>query len=279
MADEPHETSDPDIQPGSDYFAPADPVVAEGLDHPSNAETLYLEESSAYRPVSTGDIFAGVTVPGAAERQTDEALAMVVAHPSAMRNGATLHPTVRAAPVLPIGGLSKTKWAKTHFNVFPLPLLSPTVAAADFKIERLGWGAALDLAAPTATESLKVENRVACLSPDGVHFLLQRLVHADTRVAVRLDTLAVTFEPKILELELLEDWNERLISPLNVPDAELERALLEHAKSFDEFMNQVPVGHDTTPRKMLERRAEVGGTSLAPQARRLVIEEIKRRVA
>jgi hypothetical protein len=196
---------------------------------------------------------------------------MVIAHPSAMRKGAELEERARAAPIAPVDGLSRKKWASGYFNVFPLPLLSAVAEQNGVEIEDRAWGVLLELAAPIKTAQLDVTRRVACLSPEGIHLLLQRLVHADTRFPVRKDTLARVFAPKLEELELLETWNEDLVGPLVAGGGDLITELLKAAQDFDQTLSATTGQAGRSLRAMLERDEEVG------EARRLLIAELRRR--
>jgi hypothetical protein len=198
---------------------------------------------------------------------------MVVAHPSAMRHGAQLESRARAAPVIPITGLSTTKWAAGHYNVFPLPLLHAIAAENGFTVDERAWGAHLELAAPADTTRFDVTQRVACLSPEGVHLLLQRLVHADTRVPIRLDTLAAVFAPKLEELELLETWQEELAAPILARGGKVAATLAIAAADFEAYIAAAQSQGNESLRILLDdpRRAS--------EARRLVAAEIRRRSA
>jgi hypothetical protein len=260
-----------DIESAAGRSAPEDPILAERLGAPSEPIAIYLEEASYYRPIGTGDVFQGVVVPGSTQEEAAFAIAMVVAHPSAMRKGAELEERARAAPVAPVDGLSRKRWARGHFDVFPLPLLSTVAEQNGHKIEDRGWGVLLELAGPIETTQLDVTRRVACLSPEGIHLLLQRLVHADTRFPVREDLLASTFAPKLEELELLQTWNEELVAPVVEDGADLETELLKAAQAFDEMLNATEGHGGTSLRAMLESRTRAG------EAQRLLAAEIRRR--
>lgn len=198
---------------------------------------------------------------------------MVVAHPSAMRRGAQLEPRARAAPVIPISGLSRTKWAAGHFNVFPLPLLHAIAGANGIDVDQRAWGAQLELAASADSTKFDVTKRVACLSAEGVHLLLQRLVHADTRAPIRLDTLAAVFAPKLEEVELLETWQEELAAPLIAQGGDVAVTLSHAAETFEAFIASAPTVGGETIRALLEDPMR------ASEARRLVAAEIRRRRA
>jgi hypothetical protein len=239
----------------SEFVAQFDAELAERLGEPPSPEAIYLGEASPYRPIVTGDIFGGIAVPGP---YAEAALAMVVAHPSAMRRGAELEEWAKAAPIAPVDGVSKKKWTRGHLGVFPLPRLATIAKKNGFEVEDRPWGALLDFAAPIETAKLDVQRRVACLSPDGIHLLLQRLVHADTRVAVREDTLAAAFAPKLQEIEMLETWNEDLVRPQVDAGGDLAEELATGAQDFEEVMNVKGDGGVTSIRELLESGSGVG---------------------
>lgn len=274
--------NDPTAEPGSPESdlevaagrsAPEDPILAERLGVPSSPQALYREEASVYRPIATGDIFQGVVVPGLTEEETTFNLTMLLSHPSAMRKGARLEPRARAAPIAPVDDLSRTKWAPGHYDVFPLPLLSTVAASNGVKISARGWGVLLELSAPIWTSELDVRRRVACLAPEGVHLLLQRLVHADTRFPVREDLLASVFKPKLEELEMLETWNEDLVAPLVDDATDLAAVLSEAASDFEQVVSRPCHREGMSIRQMLESGVNSG------EAHRLLADEIRERRA
>jgi hypothetical protein len=216
-------------------------------------------------------MFRDVMVPGTTDAEATHNLTMIVAHPSAMRRGANLEPRARGAPVMPITGLSKSKWAGGHFNVFPLPELHVVAAQNGFEVEARGWGAQLELAGPIDTSSLDVTRRVLCLSPEGVHLLLQRLVHADTRVPVRLDTLARVFAPKLEEIELLETWLEETAGPMIARGAPIAATLLTSAQEFETFVGS------TRSQSGEDLRLLLDDSNRAGEARRIIASELRRR--
>jgi hypothetical protein len=262
-----------DIESAAGRSVPEDELLAERLGVPSTPVALYLEEASHYRPISTGDIFKDAAVPGSTTEEAAHDLTMVIAHPSAMRKGANLEARARAAPVAPVDGLSRKKWSRGHFNVFPLPLLSTVAKQNGFEIDDRGWGALLELAAPVETAQFDVNRRVACLAPEGVHLLLQRLVHADTRFPVREDTLAHTFAPKLEELEMLQTWNEDLVAPRVGDGADLIDELRSAATAFDEVLgdDERYGAGGMSLRAMLESETHAG------EAHRRLAAEIRRR--
>jgi hypothetical protein len=246
-----------------------DATLAERLGEPASVEAIYLEEASLYRPIATGDIFDGLVVPGP---HADASLVMLIAHPSAMRKGAELEKWAQAAPIAPVQGVSKKKWTKGHLGVFPLPRLAATANANGFELEDREWGALLDFSAPVETAELDVQRRIACLAPEGIALLLQRLVHADTRVAVREDLLAEVFEPKLEELEMLQTWNEEFVLPKVEEDgADLLDELAAAAQDFEEVMNAKTKERPASIRELLESGSGAG------TAHRLLAEEMRSR--
>jgi hypothetical protein len=245
--------------------------LGERLAAPSSPEAIYLEEASVYRPISTGDIFWDVPVPGCTPEESAYGLTMVVAHPSVMREGGKLEDRARAAPVIRKDGLRKTQWTDKYVDYFPLPLLSRLAKANGFDIENLPWGAHLQLAGPISTNDLDIRRRVVCLRPEGVHVLLQRLVFADTRVAVKIENLAFKIAPKLDEIELLQTWNEDLVMPKVEAGGHLEKELLAAANEFDAVCEATSEDRPTSIHDLLasaDRRGE---------GQRLLMRELKER--
>jgi hypothetical protein len=260
------ERLDDDTEHGAAVEAPFDPVIAEGLDAPSQPEAIYEEEASLYRPVSTGDLFHGVRIEGQAAVEAPHDHVLIVSHPSAMRDGAKVCSTVQAAPVVPVNGVRSRNWTTGFYDIFPLPLLREAAEVGGLALERRGWAARLDLSAPLSKDAFDVRRRFACLSPEGVHLLLQRLVHADTRVAVSVKTLAATFAPKLVELDLLYTWNEELVPPRVEAGSALEEELLVAAQQFEDLLD-APVG-DSSIRLMLGQISKSGEAGRAGEAQR-----------
>jgi hypothetical protein len=260
-----------DVETSAGYTAPKDAILAERLGVPSSPDAIYLEEASVYRPIATGDIFLGVELPGLIPEETGFGLSMLLSHPSAMRRGAQLEARARAAPITPVNGLSRTKWPPGHYDVFPLPLLASVAEANGFQIGDRGWGVLIELSVPIWTRELDFRRRIACLSPDGIHLLLQRVVHADTRFPVREDLLAAVFEPKLEELEMLQTWNEELVAPLvdEIPD--LQAALNAAAMDFERTVSSSTHRTKTSIRGLLESGVNAG------EAHRLLVEAIRSR--
>ncbi len=250
--------------------AGADAALAERLAVPSSPRSIFLEEASVYRPVLTGDVFRGVRVPGSSDAEAAYDLTMIVSHPSVMRDGPALAERAQAAPVFPIGGVRRTAWTPDRFDIFPLPFLRDVAASNGFdNVEKRAWAADLRLSGPIETSALDVHKRVACLSPEGVLLLLQRLVHTDTRAAVRLDTLELVFLAKLEEVELLETWTEEYLTAH--PPGELFDGLARCAADFNTFLG------GTDPESGIEIRGMLGRPLHRTVAERLVWAEIERR--
>lgn len=250
--------------------ADADPALAERLDVPASPRSIYLEEASVYRPILTGDIFRGVPVPGSTAEESAFDLTMIVSHPSVMREGPRLASRAQGAPIFPIGGVRRSEWSPKRFDIFPLPCLHEISEANSVDgVPRKPWAADLRLSGPIDTTQLDVTKRVACLSIERVLLLLQRLVHTDTRAAVRLDTLESVFMPKLNEVELLENWTEAALSA-NPPE-DLGAGLAQCAEDFDAFLDTVSQASETAIREMLGSRRH------QTAAQRLIEAEIAQR--
>ncbi|MGH7691202.1 MAG: hypothetical protein ACREOA_00635 [Candidatus Dormibacteria bacterium] len=254
----PHSDSEPREDPALSRVVPFDPVLAERLERPSDVRELYLPEASPYRPIVTGDLFQGLGVGDLTSEDPDHGLAMVVAHPSAMRKGATLSARTRAAPVTPVADLSKRSWRPGFYEVFQLPRLRSVAKGNRFEIADEAWGALLQEAAPIPTDELDVRRRIACLSSKGIHYLLHYLVHSDTRVAVRVDTIALTFAPKLEEIQLLEAWNEEFAKSQVAAGGALRTVLEREAERFEAVMGEPPVPGGKSVRDLIAGGSERG---------------------
>lgn len=171
-----------------------DPPAPEQLHSPDAADDLYLyrgaDELVKERPILTGDVFAGLQIPGVAE--ADGELAMIVAHPCSMRRGAQLAPRILMAPV---GRHRQISW-RGSLNLMPLPELTPDT----------NFAARLSDLGQVAAQELHRDARVACLSHDGIAILHQRLICSLTRLVVGVPKLHDTAEPVLVEVELCEEW-------------------------------------------------------------------------
>lgn len=174
--------------------------MADELDSPENAAQLYAargDEIPAVRPVMQGDVFADVEIPGV---EDGSGYAAILAHPCAMRSdGVNLFDRLQVARVEPGHQVPLSQWSTGHFKLMPLPEMRQ--ADADD-----GYALVFDLAGRVATDELRREQRVACLSPYGISVLQQRHVHHLTRYVVPSVELHATCVNVLAEAELLEEW-------------------------------------------------------------------------
>ncbi len=168
----------------------------EELECPASASDLYLaaspEEVEAARPVLTGDVFPGVTVPGA----DGEGLAIVLTHPCSMRvDGVRLTKRLIMVRVAPGEEIRFNRWRTGYFKVMPLPGLTGAHHSARFDEMGLVESAAL----PTT-------ERVACMTPYGVNLLQQRFIWYLTRFLVPTYRLGEASDAVFEEADMEEEW-------------------------------------------------------------------------
>lgn len=180
-------------------------LADEALESPGSPSDLYLASSPAEveqaRPFMTGDVFRGVTIPGATPDTApdDEGLGIVLTHPCSMRvDGLRLAPRLHMARVAISEEIPLRKWRDGHFKVMPLPELAGEHQAARF--EDMGL---------VESASLLSERRIACLTPYGIHLLQQRFIWYLTRFSVPTHRLAEATEAVFEEAELEEEWVSR----------------------------------------------------------------------
>jgi hypothetical protein len=217
-----------------------------GLDAPRTSDELYLvrgAEVEPFRPIVTGDVFRDVVIPGVS---TDPGLALVLAHPCSMRQGAHLRSHVQMAAVQRGSPIDLPHW-NGNFGVMPLPELQRSRDRRD--------RAVFELAGRVATEVLTPDRRIACLGTTGLLLLLQRLAFHLTRVAIDLDTLLQSIDYVLEETDLLEEW---MRARLDVGAPQLQTAILQNEAAFDDVMGSLVSG--VTLREALrdpKRRATV----------------------
>lgn len=169
------------------------------LEAPESADQLYAArgmEIPAARPYMQGDVFADVEIPGV----DGGGLAAILAHPCALRSdGVSLFDRLQVARVEPGHVVPLDRWATGHFKKMPLPAMAPDDAERDYAV-------IFDLAGRVETGALRVDSRVACLSPFGIALLQQRQVHHLTRYVVPSVDLHATCANVLAEAELLEEW-------------------------------------------------------------------------
>lgn len=257
------------------------------LEAPRSPDELYLaraDEVSALRPVMTGDIFSGVSIPGVEDIEGDtERLAIILSHPCSMRAGAELSHALQVARVVQRDPIDLSAWSKSHFNLMPLPDLTASVdpdafaagddGTAEFEVRRAETFHAvmLDYRGRVRTDELALERRIACLTEEGVALLHQRMSHNDTRYAPATDLLVTACAPVFAEAELLETWNERLVPAEALADPErLLQELDVVAKLFEEELAMSrPIPNKPTGRYCL--RDDLKSTKKVHNARRQIL--------
>ena len=193
------------------------------LECPDTAEDLYLEatldEVEKSRPVLTGDIFAGVAIPGIDGID----LGIVLTHPCAMRiDGAALAKRLLMARVSVSEDIPLKKWKTGHFKVMPLPQLMGKHFSARF--EEMGM---------VESAILQATGRVACLTPFGINLLQQRFVWHLTRFLAPTHRLGEASEAVFTEVDLCSEWVSAAITAGNDPKA-AERAFHNWIRSSDQ---------------------------------------------
>lgn len=178
--------------------ASLEPVLrpAELFDYRAGDERVPL-----WVPYQQGDVFEGVTIPGAPEPQP-EGLAMLFMHPCTMRRGARLEDHVT---VVQVRLLSKKRVLEpehkewSHFRRVPLP---------DLLADSTSHYADLMVIGTVASADLPRTRRIAQLSQEGRIRMVQRLVHHLTRFAPPTARIEQALAPVHRELELQQDWLE-----------------------------------------------------------------------
>lgn len=166
------------------------------LEYPSSVEDLYLassrEEVERSRPVLTGDVFEGVTIPGVDERD----YALILTHPCSMRkDGVNLVDRLLMARVTEAPDLPLPDWATGHFKVMPLPALIGRSYAARF--DEIGL---------VQSSQVQDSRRVACLTPFGINLLQQRFIWHLTRFLAPTHRLNEASASVFEEADLCEEW-------------------------------------------------------------------------
>ena len=193
----------------------------EELECPDSASDLYLaaspDEVEAARPILTGDVFSGVTVPGL----DGSGLAIVLTHLCSMRaDGVNLAKRLFMARVSPSEEVPISKWQTGHFKVMPLPELLGEHYSARFDEMGLVESAAL----PTT-------GRVACMTPYGVNLLQQRFIWYLTRFLVPTHRLDEATGAVFEEADLQEEWV--------VATTERGEDVAESARAFHKWVRSI----------------------------------------
>ena len=223
-----------------------------------DTDALYDERAdvSRARPLLQGDVFDGVVLPGFGDEPKK---VQIVAHPCAMRTGASLTPRITVAVVEPYQVVRGRAW-DSHPRVMPLAeLISGDHFAARF----------VDITACPA-ELLTKERRIATLSNRGIFVLQQRLIKHYTRVETELEVLRSQSAPVLTEAQLLWDWLEAVLT-----DVEIENdAVLDHeAEVFEEWMRS------GSPSRQESLRVETNHADIRRDAQRASVERAQARQA
>lgn len=170
------------------------------LDKPDHADDLYLarvDEVLPHRPLMTGDVFEGLTIPGVAD---EPGLGMLMTHPCSMRtDGVHLLPKLQVALVEPSETLP---WTNCPRDRMPLPGLRHD----EFHIVRF------DLMGMITTSVLESAERTVCMTVRGINLLQQRLIWYFTRFEAPTGLLNDLFAPIFDEVDLQEEWVSAALS-------------------------------------------------------------------
>lgn len=193
-------------------------MADEALEAPGSPSDLYLASSPAEveqaRPFMTGDVFREIAIPGVTPDTAlrGDGLGIVLTHPCSMRaDGVRLASRLHMARVVASDEIPLRKWRDAHFRVMPLPELAGEHHSARF--EDMGL---------VASTSLLREQRIACLSPYGIHLLQQRFIWYLTRFLVPTHRLAEATASVFEEAELEEEWVSRAAEHGAQPRASVE---------------------------------------------------------
>lgn len=221
-------------------------------------DALYDERGdvSRARPLLQGDVFDDVVLPGFGDEPTK---VQIVAHPCAMRTGATLTPRITVAPVEPNQLVTGKGW-QGNPRVMPLAdLVEGEHFATKF----------VDVTACPA-ELLTRDRRIATLSHQGIYVLQQRLIKHYTRTEMALEVLRSESAPVLTEAELLWDWLERVLTEAEIGD---DVALDAEAGVFEQWMR------DGSPSPQQRLRTEIHHTDVRREAQRAAAERAQARKA
>lgn len=210
------------------------------------------DEVSPYRPIFTGDVFAGIELPGSTGNVKKRAV-MVVQHPCSIRtDGVNLAWQVLVAEVSSRTVLDEPGW-QGNYALMPLPDLVPDSETA--ARHQAGSFDHLYVVPPAV-----LTNRIASLSPFGVNLALQRWVHFSSRVVVPTETFQQQSAAYYEEADLLEEWSESF-DDMPIPDS---------AKACIEWLRE-DAGTGITRQEMLKNAQAVS------TVRRTMREELRTR--
>lgn len=212
---------------------------------------LYDERgnTSRARPLLQGDIFEDVVLPGFGP---DPMKVQIVAHPCAMRVGATMTRRVTVAPVEPHPQVTGKAWSRTP-RLMPLAEL---VGGDHFATKFVDVTAC-------PSELLTRDRRIATLTNQGIYVLQQRLIMHYTRTEMALEILRSQSAPVLTEAQLLWDWFEGVLTEAELAD---DRALDAEASVFEAWMR------DGDPSPQMRLRTEIAHTDVRREAQRAARE-------
>ena len=234
-------------------------LEAPGEDTPSDWASLYRArggEIPPHRPIFTGDIFVGLSVPGEIE-PTD---VIVLQHPCAIRaDGVNLTPRLLVAEVRPWEKVPPPAWETRHYKLMPLvdlrPGTEPPHYAAFF----------IDLHV-VPRENFDLERRYACLTQKGVNLLMQRWAHHNTRAVVDTPRFQEVTAAQYEEADMIEEWClDREDDGIGPPDAQRE---------IDAWLSESVVGSQ----RRRELLADPQQRSALRKAQRQFLREVRLRV-
>jgi hypothetical protein len=198
------------------------------LDTPPDAAEIYdaRAEVPLARPITQGDVFCGVDIPG-----FDEAFPAVIItqHPCSMRAGTRMRDRITVTAVRKRQKIQQKDWlGNASAMLLPKLLEGDDDFQADFR----------DSGSVKTTE-LRRASRIAALTNYGVQILHQRSIYYHTRLTVDIKTLAETYEPIATELELQCDWVESMLQfkyDVSVSDDTLE-VIAVGEKEFGDYLD------------------------------------------
>lgn len=228
--------------------------MAATLDAPEDDDALYLvvdEIVEDTRPVNQGDVYRGITLPGFPADDHD--VVILTTHPCSLRAGPRLRPRLQAAPVKRGRHLKRDEWPTAYQRQMPLPNL----------LGGKSYMATLAESSIVTQADLAGAERIAALSEKGIQILQQRLVWALTHAVVDLDTLADYSAPAFAEIEILEQWNEKLCA---AGEQRRPARLAAIAEDFETYIRESGV------------QADLAHERSRGDARRRALQELARRV-
>lgn len=196
--------------------------MPELLDTPGDEDALYLDRGQpvdSMRPVMTGDVFDGPTIPGCSAH----ALVIVLSHPCSLRRGVDLVDSVQALPIARYHDVSVAAWER-HVRVMPLPNMLLTGDHFAARLTEFGM---------VPANQLNLDHRRCTLSERAVVLLQQRFFHNQSRVKVPLERLFEASAPVFEEVALWERWNDDRARPRVEAGDDREAVLNDEGHSFD----------------------------------------------